>query len=224
MPGKDGKPQEPQGPSNPGPYNQVKRGDDAGNSIDLRNFSGPVSVYEKGTVFGRGGDDLIHGGYGTSYDSLHGDEGNDTIYAKGEGDLLFGGEGHDTLYADGSSNLFGGSGQDRLVGGNGSDLLDGGYGIDWLIGGRGADTFRFTQVDNNFHHQDGIQDFSRAEGDKIRLVNLFDGQNHIEVNGFDDLIIYDHDAYWTVYVDYDTRFGVVKGDYGMLQASDFIFG
>lgn len=81
---------------------------------------------------------------------LHGDAGNDTIFASigndqlfgGTGDdYLFGGEGLDRLYGEeGNDHLFGQSGYDILLGGDGNDWLYGGLDLDILIGGLGTDS------------------------------------------------------------------------------------
>jgi Ca2+-binding RTX toxin-like protein len=80
----------------------------------------------------------------------------------------------DTLVGDGGSDkLFGRGGNDTLSGGAGNDLLYGGNGSDTLTGGKGKDTFVF---DTASFGVDLIADFSRTEGDKIRLSKaIFDG-------------------------------------------------
>ena len=110
-----------------------------------------------------GGDDLISGGTGNDHilggagsDALSGDYGNDT---------LDGGLGDDVLY--------GGLGNDTLIGGVGADRLIGGPGADTLTGGTGADKFIFNTGDSSNSGYDWINDFSRADGDKI-CVNSID--------------------------------------------------
>ena len=112
---------------------------------------------------GLGGDDLISGGTGNDHilggagsDALSGDYGNDT---------LDGGLGDDVLY--------GGLGNDTLIGGVGADRLIGGPGADTLTGGTGADKFIFNTGDSSNSGYDWINDFSRADGDKI-CVNSID--------------------------------------------------
>jgi Ca2+-binding RTX toxin-like protein len=69
--------------------------------------------------------------------------------------------------------LTGGSGNDLLIGGDGNDILAGGIGNDKLIGGTGADTFVFRETGSaNIDH---IVDYNAAEGDKIDLQALLDG-------------------------------------------------
>ena len=112
---------------------------------------------------GLGGDDSISGGNGNDHvlggsgaDSLSGDAGNDT---------LDGGLGNDVLY--------GGLGNDTLIGGAGDDRVTGGLGADTLTGGAGADKFIFNTDDSPNSGYDWINDFSRADGDKI-CVNSID--------------------------------------------------
>ncbi|MRX52353.1 calcium-binding protein, partial [Paracoccus sp. S-4012] len=70
----------------------------------------------------------------------------------------------------GDNTLSGGAGADTLSGGAGDDLLVGGAGQDRLTGGAGADDFIFESVrDSATTGADIVQDFSRAQGDKIDL-------------------------------------------------------
>lgn len=89
-------------------------------------------------------------------------------------ETLTGRAGADILSGDGGNDkLFGLGGNDTLSGGAGSDLLYGGNGSDTLTGGTGKDTFVF---DTATFGVDTIADFSRTEGDKIRVsMAIFDG-------------------------------------------------
>ncbi len=61
----------------------------------------------------------------------------------GEGMTIHGGNGNDTIWANKGSNvLCGDAGNDRLVGASGDDILDGGSGDDSLHGGGGSDIVR----------------------------------------------------------------------------------
>ena len=91
-------------------------------------------------------------------DTLNGGAGNDSVLGEGGNDRLSGSGGNDTL--------LGGAGYDALMGGDGDDRLLGGSEGDVLIGGAGADAFMFASVSDG---NDRIQDFSRAQGDKIDL-------------------------------------------------------
>ena len=81
-------------------------------------------------------------------DNFLGSLGNDFLSGKGGTDILSGQVGNDTLD--------GGTGNDRLNGGSGNDLL---------TGGTGSDTFIL-----NVNGKDIVQDFNRAENDKIDLT------------------------------------------------------
>jgi Ca2+-binding RTX toxin-like protein len=84
------------------------------------------------------------------------------------GNRITGGPGPDKLYGFGGNDyLIGGEGNDLLDGGEGDDWLDGGPGADTLRGGRGADTFVLRKGEAN---GDVIEDFSRADGDRILLA------------------------------------------------------
>ena len=86
----------------------------------------------------------------------------------------FGNGGHNLLVGNSRGNtLFGGSGNDTLWGADGNDRLIGGSGRDVTAGGTGADRFAFD--DGHFGGAttataDVIQDFSRAQGDRIELA------------------------------------------------------
>lgn len=80
--------------------------------------------------------------------------------------------GNNQLYGgSGNDQIFGYAGRDYLNGGGGTDQLRGGTGKDILVGGSGADVFVFTSIyeAGKGADRDVIQDFSRAEGDKIDL-------------------------------------------------------
>ncbi|GAB4459975.1 MAG: hypothetical protein OHK0037_06360 [Elainellaceae cyanobacterium] len=137
---------------------------------------------------GEGGNDLIFGG--VDADLINGGDGNDTLFGDSGNDQIFGGTGNDSLDGqDGNDTLLGGDGNDTLLGGNGSDsltgglgddslsgsegndVLTGGSGNDTLLGGAGADNFSFFSFDGVAT----IQDFSRAEGDKIQISKFGTG-------------------------------------------------
>lgn len=132
----------------------------------------------------RGGDgeDVIAGG--AEFDDLHGNAGNDTVsggdgddwvvggkdndHLKGEwgDDIAYGNLGNDTCEGGGGNDLVrGGQGNDMLFGGDGNDWISGDRGDDTMSGGTGADTFNtFAEAGN-----DQVTDFSRAEGDVVRV-------------------------------------------------------
>ncbi|HRO79603.1 MAG TPA: VWA domain-containing protein, partial [Acinetobacter towneri] len=100
-------------------------------------------------------------------DILLGGSTNDTLYGGKGNDVLIGGAGQDTLHGgDGNDRLEGGIGNDILYGDAGNDILIGGVGNDILNGGSGADTFVWGATDN-VNQIDTINDFSKAQGDKI---------------------------------------------------------
>jgi len=140
---------------------------------------------------GGAGDDILDGGLGLDF--LNGGTGNDTAdytYATSNLNITLDSSGWatvnvgmgdvDTLAA--IENLIGGSGNDILTGnslanvlkgGAGNDILNGGKGNDILTGGAGADTFVFSNIHRGDVNKDIITDFNRAEGDKIKLTNVF---------------------------------------------------
>ncbi|GAA0589963.1 hypothetical protein GCM10009416_30630 [Craurococcus roseus] len=148
------------------------------------------------TALGFGGADRLEGAAGN--DALDGGAGDDTLLGGADSDTLEGGAGADSLLGgDGIDLLRGGDGGDRLDGGDGADLLRGdagndallgGSGDDTLVGGAGADTFAGGAGADLFvlredgrpaasgpAEVDAILDFSRAEGDKLRLSSAWGG-------------------------------------------------
>lgn len=111
---------------------------------------------------------------GTHPETLIGGEGNDTIaafeeddviFGQGGNNLLFGNKGDDRIYSgDGEDTLFGGQGNDRLIGGPGNTVLSGDLGQDTLTGGGGNNLF-ILRPDSD---ADVITDFS-LERDRLGL-------------------------------------------------------
>ncbi len=101
------------------------------------------------------GNDVLRGTQGNrSFDSLSGFDGNDRLLGLGGDDVL-------------SGDL----GNDRLEGGAGIDTLFGGLGRDVMSGGSGADLFQFSFATHSTSAQrDLIRDFSRKQGDELRLT------------------------------------------------------
>jgi Ca2+-binding RTX toxin-like protein len=155
-------------------------GANAGGRVDLRfgiGDDGEIYAFSKqsGTVWRMGiSGEAVNGGSGgdglagsARSDALHGRAGDDILTAAGGNDWVAGGSGDDRLIGgDGTDRLLGGAGSDVLLGGDGDDRLIGGLGRDLLIGGDGADIFIFTQSDDF----DIVNDFSAAEGDRLRLT------------------------------------------------------
>ncbi|VVO99529.1 hypothetical protein PS876_02725 [Pseudomonas fluorescens] len=97
-------------------------------------------------------------------------------------DTLLGGTGNDILFGSGGNDwLDGGKGNDILLGGTGNDTLIGGQGNDILIGGSGADTFVWKAGDTG---SDVIKDFKAAEGDRIDLRDLLQGETGSTIDNF----------------------------------------
>ena len=110
-------------------------------------------------------------------DTITGTAANNTLNGTAGADLISGLGGNDTLNGNaGNDTLNGGAGTDTLNGGAGNDILIGGPGLDTLNGGLGADTFQFVAGDspggNTRGTGDLIQDFNRAQGDKIDISTI----------------------------------------------------
>ncbi|WOT35647.1 calcium-binding protein [Streptomyces coeruleorubidus] len=108
------------------------------------------------SALGGAGDDIIRVG---ALGYAGGGDGDDTLYAGIDGEIVDGGAGDDVLRGgageqilradDGDDTVYGGAGDDELYGGRGNDILHGNGGADriWgnsgddeLYGGPGADT------------------------------------------------------------------------------------
>ena len=121
----------------------------------------------------------------------------DTIIAP-SGKTYTGTAGNDAILgADTDDQLFGGLGDDILDGGQGDDLLIGGLGSDQMTGGAGADTFKFAAADvDGTLAKDTIMDFNTADGDKLDLADLLNGETasnlddylNFETQGADTLV------------------------------------
>ena len=106
-------------------------------------------------------------GVGNDLDNtINGNSGNNSLEGGAGADFLVGGDGDD--------QIFGGAGDDRLTGNNGVDILVGGAGADRFSGGAGADTFVFQALGDLAGNSgyDVINDFTRADGDRIDLRML----------------------------------------------------
>ncbi|MDU9024367.1 retention module-containing protein [Pseudomonas corrugata] len=109
----------------------------------------------------------------TAFDVSGAHDGNDTLLGGGGNDILFGQGGNDSLN--------GGKGNDILLGGTGNDTLIGGQGHDTLIGGLGGDTFVWQAGDTG---NDVIKDFKAADGDRIDLRDLLQGESGSTIDHF----------------------------------------
>nr|NLU59565.1 type I secretion C-terminal target domain-containing protein [Pseudomonas sp. BIGb0427] len=85
------------------------------------------------------------------------------------------------MAAKGNDILLGGTGNDTLLGGEGNDILIGGKGDDILIGGSGADTFVWKAGDTG---KDVIKDFKAAEGDRLDLSDLLQGEKASTIDNY----------------------------------------
>jgi glucose/arabinose dehydrogenase len=144
----------------------------------------PGAAAGAGGDFLRGGDgaDQIWGGAGR--DDLQGNTGNDTVSGGADGDWVVGGQGDDSLFGNpgddvvlgnlGNDTNAGGAGVDIVRGGQGDDVVRGGLEGDFLSGDRGNDTLTGgagADLFNSFAQAglDRIEDFNRAEGDRLKL-------------------------------------------------------
>jgi len=95
----------------------------------------------------------------------------DTILASGDANNLL--IAPATTAAGTSATLQGNAGNDTLIGRSGNDMLQGGPGDDMLFGGLGANQLSGGPGQDLFVFEGGsdtIQDFTPAEGDRIRIA------------------------------------------------------
>ncbi len=131
---------------------------------------------------GEEGNDRIWGG--AAFDDVHGNMGDDTVSGGAGGDWVVGGKDQDRLYGDDGDDIVygnlgndtgdGGAGADLVRGGQGNDLMRGGTGDDFISGDLGDDTLSGglgADIFNSFGAAgiDRVADFSRAQGDRVRL-------------------------------------------------------
>ena len=102
---------------------------------------------------------------------VNGSTGADTYAGTTFADTVRGGAGNDILSGmQGNDRIEGGAGKDVLGGGPGNDVITGGVGADRMTGGNGGDVFVYTAAAEGAG--DVITDFTRSQGDKIRLTAI----------------------------------------------------
>jgi Ca2+-binding RTX toxin-like protein len=139
-----------------------------------------VSLYHNVAYFGTAEGDTfssIEFVWGSDFaDILVGDDGDNGLAGFNGDDYLLGLGGDDKISGDnGNDALFGMDGIDTLNGGSGNDWLWGGMGGDSLTGGIGGDTFSWNDTAESgtaSWTRDSVEDFNRAEGDRLDLANI----------------------------------------------------
>lgn len=103
--------------------------------------------------------------YGKKEYKTHGDDGNDILYGREEGNnYLNGGKGDDIIHG---SNKF-----DVIIGGEGDDTIYGYGGKDTLVGDKGNDLFIYKSINDSLYSSpDTIMDFETGR-DKIDISAL----------------------------------------------------
>ncbi|CAN7210670.1 Ig-like domain-containing protein [Pseudomonas sp. LjRoot71] len=153
-------------------YTLSENGESTSTTVDIRHVTGNI-------INGTDADEILIGG--STNDTLNGGAGNDVLIGGAGNDILNGGTGRDRLE--------GGAGNDTLNGGAGNDILIGGEGDDILSGGTGADTFVWKAGDlNSANRKDVIMDFNVAQGDRIDLSDLLQGESAENIEQFLQLV------------------------------------
>ena len=154
-----------------------------GNEVDAGDGTGPL-----------GNEDTIHAGDGN--DSVEAGLEDDLVYGGGGADTLEGGSGNDTIYGDsdgvlpgdvaGVDSILGGSGNDLIFGEDGADIIRGKGNNDTIYGGDGADNIRGDGGADLIEGGDGGDTIAGDGGaDTIRGGA---GADSIDGNAGDDLI------------------------------------
>jgi serralysin len=164
----------------------IKGGTNAGaRSFLSSNANGNDNIGNFGWIYGdivmNGGNDGYSGASGRLFGKVYLGDGvdkatggidNDWFEGGANNDVLRGNSGIDRLFGQDDNDTLGGdAGNDILDGGNGKDSLTGNAGADNLTGGPSADRFIFlkTADSRTAGGRDTIEDFSRAQGDRIVL-------------------------------------------------------
>lgn len=149
--------------------------------LQAQSLAAPGSYFMRG---GEGADSIIGAELA---DDINGNQGDDAVAGGGGGDWVLGGQGADLAAggagADlingnrGADTLDGGEGADTVRGGQADDVVAGGAGDDELFGDAGSDTFVGGAGADIIHvglreGRDVIDDFNRAEGDRIELDGI----------------------------------------------------
>jgi Ca2+-binding RTX toxin-like protein len=152
----------------------VVTGTDAAGASASADFGLVVRAAAGSAASGGAGDDL-----------LYGNEGDETLKAKGGSDYLYGNAGDDLLRGGaGSDVLQGGDGNDVLRGGTGQNLLDGGWGDDVLYGGQGSSFLAGGAGNDVLHVGRGHDVIAFNAGDGVDTVfGGRDGGNTISLGG-----------------------------------------
>lgn len=143
--------------------------DRSGRNGGSEDYAHTLSIAERNGAWNDKQNDefVFTSGYVIEWDSSGAFRADANPYA-GRSSVFQGSNAPDRIAAGaGRDTLFGGVGEDALLGNGGDDWLYGGGGFDRLTGGNGADTFVFLGTDG--FQSDGIRDFSRAEGDVVRI-------------------------------------------------------
>ncbi|WP_158287789.1 calcium-binding protein [Falsiroseomonas bella] len=124
-----------------------------------------IGLYRGAPAYGDGRDEIVLGGYWgeLTFEDLRGSAFDDRLTGNRFANLIEGGAGDDTISGAG--------GTDTLFGGAGADNIGASIEAATLTGGEGADTFRLaTGAPDPLLGMPRITDFSRAEGDRLRIV------------------------------------------------------
>ncbi|MHC1699870.1 MAG: calcium-binding protein [Humidesulfovibrio sp.] len=146
------------------------------------------------TLQGTDGDDIVHMRYDQAA-LVHLGAGNDAVFGSSMADVLHGDGGNDTIYAgEGNDLLFGGAGDDLLTGDGGNDTAEGGLGNDTIVN---SETVIFRLGDGNdtvTMVKDGVlvlQGFAADVLDQPRAVRQSGQKDIVLTLGSDSIVLKD---------------------------------
>ncbi|WP_298191296.1 calcium-binding protein [Novosphingobium sp.] len=149
------------------------------------------------TMIGGDGDDIVDGRLTVIAYALHGDAGNDTIYANpGQFGPVSGDEGDDTIYA--ADNIDGGTGNDTIhlqagfgaifgaAGGDGDDQIIAANTGSKMAGGRGSDTLTGGKGTDEIYAAGFGGDMTPDTPDEHDVVSAGGGNDIVSISAGDD--------------------------------------
>ena len=150
--------------------------------INLASGTALISTYDAEDETLSGIENVVTG---AGWDTVTGDDRDNSLAGGGGDDSLDGGEGRDTVFGDdGDDYVSGGSGDDMVFGGRADDTLEGGPGADDLYGDDGRDTFYLTEGDGRdqvFSYEPGI--------DRIEVKDIEPGSYRYRDDGDGNTVV-----------------------------------
>lgn len=160
-------------------------------TIDMYGMNSGDSIMEGSRSTATTTFERLHGGQGD--DVINAYPGHDQIYGDGDDDLIDGGEGNDIIDGGpGDDDITAGDGDDNVDGEGNDDVIDGGAGSDTIDGGADLDTIDGGTGDDTLNGGTGNDVLNGGEG--ADTINGGTGADTIRGQAGADLIWGDEDA------------------------------